>query len=230
MAVINPEDLEILTKLGIESFEHIPKYAFKEAIDAIIYIKGQEDSGLFHPGLYYIVLIDLTASTEASIRLGPEANKTRVEEFIRMTIKGVSESDLVNRAIFVKEIGDASLFIFSHFGDIINWSKVVNSLFTEYNAKFIEEGKEDFYQIKSKICVHIGEVVFSDRRNPLALAINQLFKIEKLFPREVFGITDHVKDIITPRIESGEVDSMEVTKTTLPGEKIERPLWSLRFR
>src|ERR1044072_5081055 len=115
------EELEKLAGLGKGAFDHVPRYARNDAIQSVLRVRELEDTQLLRPGLYYIALIDLCGSTNASSVLGPEVNKERIEQFVRCAIQALKIIDLRNQAQFIKEIGDAALIIFSAFEDIIQW-------------------------------------------------------------------------------------------------------------
>jgi len=79
---------------------------FRQAI-ATVRKLGQQES--LKPGLYYVVLIDLVGSTIASANMTPEENKKRIKQFINFT-KAALPTSPRNYSIFIKDIGDASLF------------------------------------------------------------------------------------------------------------------------
>lgn len=62
----------------------------------------------------------------------------------------------------------------------------------QFNAFFLE----------AKTVIHAGEVSYSDGKNPVALSINQIFKIEKLFKAGELGITNLVRTTANPIITS----------------------------
>ena len=223
--------LEVLSKWGIsdaEALNNVPRYAKKEALQAIIKIKELEDNKFFQPGLYYVVLVDLSESTKASAELGYEINRQRIEHFIKLTVKALSEIELNNsRVFFVKEIGDASLFIFSNFNDIMKWSAKLDELLALYNAKCDSVGKPSLYKMYTKKCIHAGEIHYSGKSNPVALAVNQVFKIEKLFKKGDVGFTDIVREIVSPLIKSNIIKIEKVAEIVLPGDDIEKPIWRI---
>ena len=223
--------LKIITKWSIsksEALSNVPIYAKEEAFEAIMKIKKLEDEKFFQPGLYYIVLVDLAHSTKASAELGPETNRQRIELFIKYTIKALSEIELSNsRDFFVKEIGDASLFIFSNFNDILKWSKKLDEILYSYNIVCDNENKPNIYKMYAKKCIHVGEVHYSDTSNPIALAVNQVFKIEKLFKNNEIGITELVREIISPLIKSEIIKIEKITDVLLPGDDKKRPVWRI---
>jgi hypothetical protein len=126
----NPADVEKFLKLNPGTFDHIPHYAREGALDAIRHVMELEERQLFRPGLYYILLSDLCRSTEASLHLGAELNRLRVETFILNCIEALGSIELENYAMFLREIGDAVLIIFSSFRDILEWYMTMRGLGT----------------------------------------------------------------------------------------------------
>src|SRR5271157_3499893 len=114
-------EIEEYLKLQPGSFDHIPHYARESAIDAIRHVMRLERKQLFRPGLYYILLSDLCRSTEASRHIGANLNRSRIETFILTCTEALGSIDLENYAIFLREIGDAVLMLFSSFQDILSW-------------------------------------------------------------------------------------------------------------
>jgi class 3 adenylate cyclase len=221
------EDLEKLAGLGKGAFNHVPKYARNDAIQSVLKVRELEDSQLLRPGLYYVALIDMCGSTNASSVLGMETNKERIEEFIRYAIQALQNIQLTNQAQFIKDIGDAALLLFSAFQDIIKWSAAVDELHRVYNSACEAEGKPDVFRMESKKVIHTGEIIFSDKTNPVSHAVNQVFKIEKEFKAGEIGCTDAVRRIIQPMISSGELGAEEVNRITLPGEEETSPIWRI---
>lgn len=195
---------------------------------AIAQVKKMGVDRRLKPGLYYIVMMDLVGSSIASSQINPEDNKKRVRQFIAIT-KNALPKRPKNYLTFVKDFGDASLFLFSNFEDILNWANKVDSLCNEYNLKCIKKGKPDIFQMYSTKCVHLGEVLFSYDSDPIALAINQISKIAKKFKKDQLGITDVVKQVILPRINSNQLTAKKLKKIILPGETASRPLWVIGY-
>jgi hypothetical protein len=117
MGRITPKVIDEYLGFEAGTFNHIPHYAREEAIDAMRQVMKVERSRLFRPGLYYIVLSDLSRSTEASAILGTDLNKKRVESFILRCVECLTYINPENYFWFVREIGDAVLLLFSSFRD-----------------------------------------------------------------------------------------------------------------
>jgi hypothetical protein len=88
---MDPEEIDSFLGLPKGAFNHIPIYARKAAMHAIAKVRKLEEEQIFRPGLYYIVLIDLTASTRASKLLGTELNQRRVQAFITACVEALGE-------------------------------------------------------------------------------------------------------------------------------------------
>lgn len=204
------------------------KYRRESVVHAIDRVKRMEKEKVLKPGLYYVVLIDMVGSTMASTQLSPDENKKRIRQFIQFT-KDALPYRRRNTAIFVKDIGDAALFLFSNFQDILDWSEKTDDLCDKNNQRCIETNKPEIYQMYSKKCIHLGEVHFNEESDPIALVINQIAKIEKEFKKDQLGITDTVKQVILPRINSQEIKATKIKNIVLQGESVPRPLWTIAY-
>lgn len=207
--------------LGFDAgtFNHIPHYARQEAIDAMRQVMKVERSRLFRPGLYYIVLSDLCRTTEASAILGTALNKKRVESFILRCVECLTYINPQNYFWFVREIGDAVLLLFSSFEDAFTWWCRMESWIDIQNALWkMDLSAEQFktFYIEAKTVIHAGEVAYSDNTIPVALAVNQTFKIEKLFGPSELGITHIVKTTAEPIITSLKLSPVKRKTIVLP--------------
>jgi class 3 adenylate cyclase len=91
--------------------------------------------------------------------------------------------------LFVKEIGDAVLFIFQHFPDVLHW-----------RAPLGDHLAVPFHQsIQIRSCVHIGEVSLQGV-NPLSLAVSQCFKMEKKVAADDVVLTDPAYHVAWPTL------------------------------
>ncbi len=195
---------------------------------AIAKVRQLEESQLFRPGLYYIALTDLVGSTIASRQLGVDLNKRRVETFITASVEALGQIQLSNYAQFVKEIGDATLFIFSSFDDLYNWWKQAAHNYGTYN--YFNEGElsveqESAFAIRARTVVHLGEVAYSSRSNPVALAVNQVFKIEKMFTAGQLGVTDVVRQAADPSLVAKGLVPVKHQDVILPGRTESSSTW-----
>jgi hypothetical protein len=86
-------------------------------------------------------------------------------------------------AIPIKEIGDAVLLLFQTFPDVIAWQ-------SEFEAELRTVAEiTDCPAIEVRTCVHVGDVLL-EGVNPIALAVSQLFKIEKHVESGDIALTD----------------------------------------
>lgn len=225
---------ELLESPGLEftaeEMMYVPSHSLESVKEAVQHISQLERKKQFHPGLYYIVLIDLVGSTKASTELKPEENITRINQFVDFTKQAWRKTRHPERAQFIKDIGDASLFTFNNFEDILEWSRNVDELLAAYNKECEQLGRPTIYQMFTKKCVHLGEVHFDKVSNPIAFAINQVFKIEKEFTKDQLGITDSVKQVILPRIKSKQVSIIKVKEVPLAGDPNPSPLWIISIQ
>ena len=216
--------------LGFEAgtFNHIPHYAREEAIDAMRQVMKVERSRLFRPGLYYIVLSDLSRSTEASGILGADLNKRRVESFILRCVECLNYINPENYFWFVREIGDAVLLLFSSFKDAFTWWLRMESWIDTQNALWKLELPAKIFKtfyIEAKTVIQAGEVAYSDNTIPVALAVNQTFKIEKIFKPNELGITHIVKTAAAPIIKSIGLRLRKRKMIILPGSGESTPVY-----
>jgi class 3 adenylate cyclase len=228
---MKPEDVDQFLGLPKGSFEHIPNYAREAAMHAIANVRKLEEQKLFRPGLYYIVLIDLSSSTKASETLGTELNQKRVQTFVTASVEALGNIELSSYAQFLKEIGDATLFIFSSFEDLYAWWRTAVGLFWSYNKEWedeIEDGSlYKSFIIRAKTVVHLGEVSYITHGNPLSLAVNQVFKIEKLFKPSQLGCTEAVRLAASPHFRKFKIRPKKGSSVILPGEEEKSPTWIL---
>lgn len=163
-----------------EFLKYAPAYAQVEAQEAIEKVIELQKQGVIRSGLYYLVLVDLVASTKFSAKYGNPATADRIKFFVRSSFDALNEISLKNTGLFVKEIGDAVLYVFQHFPDVLRWRAAF--------AKCVDLPGICAEPIELRTCVHIGEV-YLDGVNPLSLAVSQTFKMEKSVPAGAIGMT-----------------------------------------
>lgn len=207
-------------------FEHVSQKAVLE--DAIRQVRSLRQRRKIEPGLFYIVFVDLIGSSIASSKIGPEENQKRIKYFIKLAKQALPKKPR-SYSVFVKAIGDGALFLFTNFEDVKDWANKMDEWCDWYNQACIKNKKPEIYHLYSKKCIHLGEVHFDDQFDPIALAINQIFKIEKEFKKVQLGITDVVKQVIIPRINSGELKAEKIKEVTLIGENVPRPIWNIAY-
>lgn len=229
---MNAEDVDKFLGLSKGAFSHIPGYAMEAALQAIAKVRDLEDKHLFRPGLYYIALTDLTASTVASAHLSADLNQRRIEAFITATVEALGSIHLRNYAQFVKEIGDASLFLFSSFEDLHDWWKATQENLESYNQEYqcsgeVEDHEWQYFELSAKSVVHLGEVSFAERKNPIALSVNQVFKIEKMFQAGELGATEPVRQSAAPALLNRKLKPSKTGDVVLPGDCDPTLVWLL---
>jgi hypothetical protein len=101
-----------------------------------------------------------------------------------------------NYHLFLREIGDAVLMLFSSFEDAYEWWLTMNSWLYGRNNMWMEEldlsrTEQKQFRLEAKTIIHAGEVSYSGGNIPLSAAINQVFKVEKKFKENELGITHH---------------------------------------
>ena len=110
------------------TFDHIPHYARWEALSALLRVREMGENHVFRPGLYYAVLSDLCRSTEASVVLGNDISKKRVETFILTCVDALGHIDTTNYHLFLREIGGRSSSSLSFwFEDAYEWWRTMHS-------------------------------------------------------------------------------------------------------
>ena len=210
----NVAGLERYLNLPQDSLRNIPIYARKPAVDAIIKVKEMENTSLFRPGLYYIVLADLCGNTAFNARYGDAEGDVRIEWFQTAAIQSIGEISVRNYVAFSKTIGDAALLIFSAFQDVYEWSETfsgnlegmtgeyienMDTRGVEYDEEELDQRLDDF-RLRARRLVHLGEVSYKNDTDPLSLAVSQTFKIEKTFSETDLGCTQPVADAIRPKL------------------------------
>jgi len=191
-------------------------------------IRKLEEEKKVEPGLYYIVLIDLVGSTAAAGQLDPQENIDRNNKFIEFTRNAINNNSR-NSINYLLQQKDASLILFSNFEDILDWQKQVMESLKNYNDECDREGKDSVYKMYCKIAIQAGEVHFY-KADPIALAVDQVFKIEKYLVGGNFAITDRVREVILPRINSGKLISEKLTEIKIDGEENSKPLWHISIK
>ena len=223
--------LERYLNLPPGSLANIPFYARVQAVDAIIKVKKMEETSLFRPGLYYIVLADLCANTAFNAKYGDAEGNVRTEWFQTAAIQSIGEISVRNYVAFSKHIGDAALLIFSSFQDVYEWSEKLSANLeamsgeypenlemrgVDYDAGELDQRLEDF-KLRARRLVHLGEVSYKQNSYPMSLAVIQTFKIEKTFSETDLGCTQAVADAIQPKLGELGLTLKENKKVNIPG-------------
>ncbi len=212
--------------LGFEpgTFDHIPHYARLEALAALLHVREMEQNHVFRPGLYYTVLSDLCRSTEASIVLGNEISKKRIETFILTCVDAMGHIETTNYHLFLREVGDAVLILFSSFGDAYNWWQTMHSWLDGRDGMWgmeldLSRSELKQFRLEAKTIIHAGEVDYSGTNIPISAAVNQVFKVEKKFKANELGVTQQALACARPVLRSLKLRPRLRCKVKLPGDK-----------
>lgn len=181
-----------LDSIQREFLKYAPAYAMNEAAQAIYKVRELQSQGVIRDGVYYIVLLDLAGSTKYAAEHGNKATKSRIEQFVSASFHALNEAKKANIALFIKEIGDAVLYVFQHFPDILRWKASLDK-----QLAFLEKMLDE--PIIFRTCIHIGEVSL-DGVNPLSLAVSQTFKMEKSVHGGHIALTDPAYHVAWPTI------------------------------
>lgn len=202
-----------------EFLKYAPAYAQDQARQAIDKVLALQRQGVVRDGVYYVVLVDLVGSTKFAAARGNAASSARIERFIKYSFDGFNEANIRNAGLFVKEIGDAVLFIFQHFPDVLRW------LHHFMRAKAFEVHTVDGEMV-IRTCVHVGEVSLQGV-NPLSLAVSQAFKMEKLVPAGAVVLTETAYNVAWPTIARAYHGFAPAGQVDLDGYPAPVPLYRL---
>lgn len=180
-----------LDKIHKEFLKYAPAYAQEEAQLAIAKVVELQKQGVIRNGLYYIVLVDLVGSTKYTAEFGNDKAAKRIEYFVTSSFNALNEAEIRNIGLFIKEIGDAVLFIFQHFPDILRWRAGLD--------KWLDLMKEVDVPYEIRTCVHVGEVSLQGV-NPFSLAVSQTFKIEKAVQAGEIVLTEPAYSVAWPTV------------------------------
>ena len=139
-----------LDEIQAEFLKYAPAYAKHEASEALRKVIELQSQGIIRNGIYYIVLVDLCGSTKFSAEHGNMSMDERIQYFVTNSFQALTASNITNTAIFLKEIGDAVLFVFQHFPDILKWRDNLQ--------KYLDIIGKHTSPYVLRTCIHIGEV------------------------------------------------------------------------
>lgn len=180
-----------LDQIRYEFLKYAPAYAKAEASSALDKIFELQSQGIIRDGIYYIVLVDIVGSTKFAAEYGNLKLSERIKTFVTFSFNALSESKIKNNGIFLREIGDAVLFIFQHFPDILKWRDNLQKYLDIFCTT------NDPYTLRT--CVHVGEVTL-EGVNPITLAVSQTFKMEKTVQANDIVLTDPAYHVAWPTI------------------------------
>lgn len=212
-------EFERVTGLPRDTVSLIPRYALRGAMESIRRVQELAKQSLVRPGVYYVVLCDLCDSTLALEQLGNRAGVARIQAFILATVQALARTELQSVAYPLKEAGDAMLFLFTSIADVIHWWRLLDEELSSMAIEYAEAHGVPFARqpeagLRARTVVHLGEVTFSGGVNPVALAVSQVFKLEKLFSAGELGCTKLVRDVASPVLK--DLDLACELRTTRP--------------
>lgn len=208
-----------LEDIRLEFLKYAPAYAQKEAGEALYKVIELQSQGILRDGVYYIVLADLVDSTKYSAEHGNAKLAQRIRHFVKFSFDALNESEIKNTSVFLKEIGDAVLFVFQHFPDILKW----RDSFQKYLDLFKDADPYEF-----RTCIHIGEVSL-DGVIPISLAVSQTFKMEKSVGANDIVLTAPAFHVAWPTIMRAYHGFSDYGQVDLDGFKDSVDLYKLRI-
>ena len=227
---MDAKDVDLFLGLPKGSFDHIPSYCRVEALDAIRIVRRLEEQSLFHRGVHYVALMDLSDSTKNAGALGQKLHEKRVQSFVTAAVAALGQFAPQSYSHFLKQTGDAVLMIFSCFDDLYEWWKQSEENFLFHSSEATRELEPEvrsLFRIRAKTVVHLGEISYQNRTDPISVAVNQVFKIEKSFGPGQLGATQRVVDVATPFFREQGIDPKQVGQVTLPGDESATNIWLL---
>lgn len=211
-----------LTPVAMEFLKYAPAYAQREAQEAIWKVQELRAQGLIHDGVYYLVLADIVGGTALAARLGNTEMANRIQIFVTESFQALHDTPLTNVAVFLKEIGDAVLWVFSHFPDVLRWQSSLHDRLAIYN-----NGKWKDDPIKFRTAVHVGEVYLSGV-NPIALAVSQAFKMEKRAAANEILLSETAYFVAWPSLARAHYAFEEVGSIDIEGHRGKMGLYRLK--
>jgi hypothetical protein len=201
------ESLFLRNKPKVHHLKNIPNYALSDAdIDFEELIQMYNESTI-NNGIYYIVLSDLVGSTQYLTDHGNEKAADRIINFVQASLQAFVSIEKVNKAYFLKEIGDSVLFIFTHVSDIVKWHHTFGDVLKEKSVYFEEP-------FKIRTCVHLGEVCLHDA-NPLCLCVSETFKMEKQVSSENLVFSELAARVASPSLNGNKYKLQTYAKNDL---------------
>lgn len=207
-----------LDEVHQEFLKYAPAYAKNEASQALSKVLELQAQGVIRNGIYYIVLVDLVGSTKFSAEYGNAKMDERIRHFVSFSFQALNASKIRNTCIFLKEIGDAVLFVFQHFPDILKWRNEFQK-----NLDIFKSHTEPYIL---RTCIHVGEVSLNGV-NPISLAISQTFKMEKAINAGQIGLTETAYNIAWPTISRAYKGFSDIGVIELDGYEETVKLYSL---
>ena len=179
---MDAREVDLFLGLPKGSFDHIPSYCRAEALDAIRNVRELEERNLFHRGVHYVALMDLSDSTKNAEPLGQKLHEKRVQSFVTGAVAALGQFRPQSYSHFLKQTGDAVLMIFSCFDDLYSWWKQSEENFLFHSGEAnreLEPKISTLFRIRAKTVVHLGEISYQKRKNPISVAAKQMFTTRK---------------------------------------------------
>lgn len=227
---MDAREVDLFLGLPKGSFDHIPSYCRAEALDAIRNVRELEERNLFHRGVHYVALMDLSDSTKNAEPLGQKLHEKRVQSFVTGAVAALGQFRPQSYSHFLKQTGDAVLMIFSCFDDLYSWWKQSEENFLFHSGEAnreLEPKISTLFRIRAKTVVHLGEISYQNRTDPISVAVNQVFKIEKSFSPGQLGATQRVVEIARSFFRDHGIEPAQVGQVTLPGDETGTNIWLL---
>jgi class 3 adenylate cyclase len=174
--------------------------------------------------------MDLSDSTKNAGALGQKLHEKRVQSFVTAAVAALGQFAPPSYSHFLKQTGDAVLMIFSCFDDLYEWWKQSEENFLFHSSEAnreLEPEVRSLFRIRAKTVVHLGEISYQNRTDPISVAVNQVFKIEKSFGPGQLGATQRVLDVAKPFFKERGIEPKQTAQTTLPGDETATNLWLL---
>lgn len=120
------------------------------------------------------------------------------------------------------------MILFSSFQDALEWWREMNAGLASRNAMWeyeIPKSLRRTFRCEAKTVIHAGEVAYSDGNIPIAQAVNEVFKIEKMFKANELGITEPVRLATAPLLRGRGLEPKSRGSAILPGSRVETRLF-----
>lgn len=200
---------EVQQPLKSKYIKNAPAYVLADATyDNENWDEGNEP-GKISNGVYYIVLADLVGSTKYLASYGNEKAAARIISFVQAGVESFINAEKVNKAYFLKEVGDSVLFIFSHVHDLVQWHQDFRQALNKRSSLFEEP-------LEIRTCVHLGEVCLHDD-NPLCLSVSETFKMEKLISNGKMVFSEAAACVAAPSLKGKNYAFQTYQKCDLVG-------------
>jgi class 3 adenylate cyclase len=114
--------------------------------------------------------------------------------------------------------------------DLYSWWGATQSRMQLYSAEWnrqLSQEMKSAFQLRSKTVIHVGEVAYSDDKDPVSAAVNQVFKIEKLFRPGELVCTETARVVAAPLFPDLSLHPKTRKEILLPGLDTPTMTWVL---